>query len=154
VLQQYDEPSRLLSNPANDAVAGFVGADRGYRGLQFFGATGIPLHPLDHVTEAGIDALSLSPGQWCLVTKDDGTPYAWIDGEGVKLHRSGSSLYDSTIAGGSLFRPDNTLRQALDAALSSPSGLGVAVDAEGQVAGGVKADDVLKALESQRSSRS
>ncbi|ANW62394.1 proline/glycine betaine ABC transporter ATP-binding protein [Mycolicibacterium murale] len=154
VLQQYDEPSRLLSNPANDAVAGFVGADRGYRGLQFFGATGIPLQPLTHVTEGGIDALSLADGEWSLVTRDDGTPYAWIDADGVKLHRGGSSLYDSTIAGGSLFRPDDTLRQALDAALSSPSGLGVAVDASGQVAGGVKADDVLKALESQRSSRS
>lgn len=153
VLQQYDEPSRLLSNPANDAVAAFVGADRGYRGLQFFGATGVPLHPLNHVTEAGIDALTLSDGEWMLVTKDDGRPYAWIDAEGVKLHRSGSSLYDSTIAGGSLFRPDGTLRQALDAALSSPAGLGVAVDAAEQVAGGVKADDVLMALESQRSSR-
>lgn len=153
VLQQYDAPSRLLSNPANDAVAGFVGADRGYRGLQFFGATGIPLHELRHVREGEIDALQLNPGEWALVTKDDGTPYAWIDGNGVSLHRSGSSLYDSTIAGGSLFRPDNTLRQALDAALSSPSGLGVAVDGAGQVAGGVRADDVLKALENQRASR-
>lgn len=153
VLQQYDAPSRLLSNPANDAVAEFVGADRGYRGLQFFEATGIPLHELRHVTEAEIDALQLGDGDWVLVTKDDGRPYAWIDAEGVKLHRGGSSLYDSTIAGGSLFRPGNTLRQALDAALSSPSGLGVAVDGAGQVAGGVKADDVLVALEKQRASR-
>ncbi len=40
-LQQYDEPARLLSNPANDFVAGFIGADRGYRGLQFCHAAGI-----------------------------------------------------------------------------------------------------------------
>ena len=33
VLEQYDEPQRLLSNPANDFVAGFIGNDRGYRGL-------------------------------------------------------------------------------------------------------------------------
>src|SRR3954454_23996909 len=39
-LLQYAEPASLLSNPANDFVAGFVGADRGYRGLQFFEATG------------------------------------------------------------------------------------------------------------------
>ena len=153
VLQQYDAPARLLSNPANDAVAGFVGADRGYRGLQFFGAAGLPLHELPHVREAQIDALHLRPGDWMLVTRDDGTPYAWINAEGVDLHRGGSSLYDSTIAGGSLFRPDDTLRQALDAALSSPSGLGVAVDADGQVAGGVDADDVLAALQTQRTER-
>jgi osmoprotectant transport system ATP-binding protein len=149
-LQQYDAPARLLSNPANEFVSGFIGADRGYRGLQFRQATGLPLHHVQTVTEAEIDALSLQQGDWRLVTRDDGRPYAWINAEGVQLHRGGSSLYDSTIAGGSLFGPDGTLRLALDAALSSPAGLGVAVDDNGQVIGGVKADDVLAALEAQR----
>ncbi|HMZ13900.1 MAG TPA: ATP-binding cassette domain-containing protein [Mycobacterium sp.] len=149
-LQQYDEPARLLSNPANDFVAGFIGADRGYRGLQFYHATGVPLHDVRAVTEPEIDALALGPGEWVLITRADGSPYAWINAEGVALHRNGSSLYDSTIAGGSLFPPDGTLRQALDAALSSPSALGVAVDASGRVAGGVRAEDVLEALERQR----
>jgi osmoprotectant transport system ATP-binding protein len=66
------------------------------------------------------------------------------------LHRKGSPLYDSTVGGGSFFPPDGTLRQALDAALSSPSGLGVAVDEGGQLLGGVRADDVLEALKEQR----
>ena len=153
VLQQYDAPARVLSNPANDFVAAFVGADRGYRGLQFRHATGLPLHPLRHVAENGIDELELAPGQWVLVTKPDGSPYAWVDAAGVAIHRDGASLYDSTTAGGSLFPPDGTLRQALDAALSSPSGLGVAVGADGQVVGGVRAEDVLAALETQRRQR-
>lgn len=150
VLEQYADPAFVLSNPANEHVAGFVGADRGYRGLQFFHATGLPLHDMSRVAESDVDALDLEPGQWSLVTKADGKPYAWINGDGVDLHRAGSSLYDSTIGGGSLFPPDGTLRQALDAALSSPSGLGVAVDESGQVIGGVRADDVLDALERQR----
>lgn len=150
VLLQYDAPARLLSNPANDAVAGFVGADRGYRGLQFRHATGLPLHDVRHVGEPEIDGLHLAPGDWVLVTRPDGTPYGWINADGVELHRGGSSLYDSTTAGGSLFRPDGTLRLALDAALSSPSGLGVAVDEAGQVLGGVRAGDVLAALDRQR----
>lgn len=150
VLQQYDAPARLLSNPANDFVAGFVGADRGYRGLQFFHATGLPLHDIRTVAEPGIDGLALGQGDWAVVLKPDGSPYGWINATGVQLHRNGSSLYDSTIAGGSLFRPDDTLRQALDAALSSPSGLGVAVDGDDQVIGGVKGDDVLDALDTQR----
>ena len=91
-------------------------------------AAGAPLHDIRHVGEPEIDSLTLNPGDWVLVTRADGTPYAWIDAEGVKLHREGRSLYDSTIAGGSLFRPDGTLRLALDAALSSPAGLGVAVE--------------------------
>ena len=150
VLQQYDRPDRLLSNPANDFVAGFIGTDRGYRGLQFRHATGLPMHELRTVDEPGIDALQLAAGEWALVTKPDGTPYGWIDSAGVQLHRAGRSLYDSTTAGGSLFRADDSLRQALDSALSSPSGLGVAVDSDGKPLGGVRAEDVLEALRKQR----
>jgi osmoprotectant transport system ATP-binding protein len=149
-LQQYDEPSRLLSNPANDFVSAFIGADRGYRGLQFRHATGLPLQDIRSASEAEIDALTLREGEWVLVTRDNGSPYAWINADGVALHRDGKVLYDSTIAGGSLFRPDSSLRQALDAALSSHAGVGVAVDADGKVIGGVLASDVLAALESQR----
>jgi osmoprotectant transport system ATP-binding protein len=127
-----------------------VGADRGYRGLQFFQATGLPLHEIKTVVDDDVDALTLNPGEWSLVTKADGTPYAWINADGVEVHRKGNSLYDSTVGGGSFFRPDGTLRQALDAALSSPTGLGVAVDENGQLIGGVRADDVLEALSEQR----
>jgi osmoprotectant transport system ATP-binding protein len=150
VLQQYDEPFRLLANPASDFVAGFIGADRGYRGLQWRHATGLPLHEIRGVAEAEIDGLSLGPNDWALVKKPDGRPFGWINAEGVELHRKGSSLYDSTFGGGSLFRPDDSLRQALDAALSSPSGLGVAVDGDGLPLGGVLADDVVAALNEQR----
>jgi osmoprotectant transport system ATP-binding protein len=146
VLEQYDQPRRLLSNPANDFVSGFIGADRGYRALQFTKATGLPLHDIRTVQEQELDALDLGADEWVLVTKPDGSPFAWIDRAGIAVHRDGKSLYDSTIAGGSLFHPDGTLRLALDAALSSPAGLGVAVDADRQVLGGVKADDVLHAL--------
>ncbi|ULE34944.1 ABC transporter ATP-binding protein [Mycobacterium sp. IDR2000157661] len=150
VLEQYAEPAFVLSNPANEHVSGFVGADRGYRALQFFRATGLPLHDIAHTAEDRVDGLELGPGEWALVTKTDGTPYAWINADGVAVHRGGKSLYDSTIGGGSLFRPAGNLRQALDAALSSPSGLGVAVDESGRVLGGVRADDVLAALDRQR----
>jgi len=146
VLEQYDQPRRLLSNPANDFVSGFIGADRGYRALQFTQATGLPLHDIRTVQEQELDTLDLGAGEWVLVTKPDGSPFAWIDSAGVAEHRNGKSLYDSTIAGGSLFHPDGTLRLALDAALSSPAGLGVAVDADKRLLGGVKAEDVLHAL--------
>ncbi|HZQ30929.1 MAG TPA: ABC transporter ATP-binding protein [Mycobacterium sp.] len=125
VLQQYDEPEQLLSTPANDFVSGFIGADRGYRRLQFFHASGITLRDIGDVDG------------WELETRPDGTPVGWRNADGL-------------VAGGSLLRPDGTLRQALDAALSSPSGTGVAVDADGKVIGGVRADDVLEALEAQR----
>lgn len=152
-LQQYDSPQRLLSNPANDFVAGFVGADRGYRLLQFFSAENLDLQPVPTVTEEEIDGLSLAPDEWRLVTLEDGSPFGWIDADGVERHHEGESLYDSVTAGGSLFHPDGTLRSALDAALSSPSGIGVAVDDRGAVIGGTAAEDVIDSMESQRSDR-
>ncbi len=149
-LQQYDTPARLLSNPANDFVADFIGTDRGYRLLQFYSAAGLDLRPLASVTEDGIDGLVLGDDEWRLVVRPDGSPFGWIDAEGVERHGQGGGLYDSVTAGGSLFRPAGTLRAALDAALSSPSGIGVAVDDDGAVAGGVNADDVINALDTQR----
>ena len=149
-LQQYDAPARLLSNPANDFVSEFIGADRGYRALQFFGSSALTLQTVPTVTEDEVDGLSLGPGEWRLVARGGGAPFGWIDAAGVERHRAGRELYDSVTAGGSLFRPDGTLRAALDATLSSPTGIGVAVDDAGAVVGGVRADDVIKALDTQR----
>ena len=64
--------------------------------------------------------------------------------------RAGKPLDSSVSAGGSLFTPDGDLRQALDAAISSPSGIGVAVDEAGAVRGGLLAADVLTQLAEQR----
>ena len=149
-LQQHDTPVRLLSNPVNDFVAGFVGTDRGYRLLQFFTGSGLDLKPVATVSEYEIDELVLGENEWRLVTGSDGTPCGWIDADGVECHRDGDSLNDSVTAGGSLFRPDGTLRAALDAALSSPAGIGVAVDESGVLLGGIVADDVIDALDVQR----
>ena len=149
-LQQYDTPSRLLSNPANDFVAEFIGNDRGYRLLQFFTASTLGLRPLSTITEDEIDGLVLADDEWRLVVGPDGSPFGWIDAAGVERHVGGSALYDSVTAGGSLFHPDGTLRSALDAALSSPSGIAVAVDDNGTVVGSADADDVIDALDAQR----
>ncbi|MEZ5131771.1 MAG: ATP-binding cassette domain-containing protein [Mycobacterium sp.] len=149
-LQQHDTPSRLLSNPVNEFVAEFIGTDRGYRLLQFFSGSGLDLKPVATVSEYEIDELVLGENEWRLVTGPDGTPCGWIDADGVECHRDGDSLNDSVTAGGSLFRPDGTLRAALDAALSSPAGIGVAVDESGVLLGGIVADDVIDALDVQR----
>ncbi len=150
-LQQYDPPARLLSHPANDFVSEFIGADRGYRALQFFSAETLVLEPISTVTEDGIDDLHLTDDQWRLVLNGDGSPFGWIDADGVDRHRGGAPLYDSVTAGGSLFTAGGALRAALDSALSSPAGIGVAVDGDGVVTGGVRAADILDALETQRS---
>jgi osmoprotectant transport system ATP-binding protein len=150
VLQQYDEPATLLSRPANDFVARMIGAGRGYRWLQFLDAKNLPIHDLPTINDAAdISDEQLRDG-WALVVKPDGVPLGWIDANGVRKHRGGASLRDSVTSVGAVFRPGANLSQALDAALSSPAAMGVAVDNAGRVSGGVRAGDVLAALDSHR----
>nr|WP_296778095.1 ATP-binding cassette domain-containing protein [Rhodococcus sp. (in: high G+C Gram-positive bacteria)] len=149
-LQQYDRPETILSAPATPFVASFVGRDRGYRGLSFRSAQAVTMHAIETTTEGGITALRLGQGQWILVVDSARRPLGWIDATGVEKIREGASLDDSTAAGGSLFLEGGDLRQALDAAISSPSGIGVAVDSAGAAVGSVDAAEILEHLAVQR----
>jgi osmoprotectant transport system ATP-binding protein len=149
VLQQYDEPARLLSRPANDFVGRFIGLGRGYRWLQLIDAAGLPLHDVERIAVDSLSQAGLFDG-WAVVVDDAGVPMGWIDTEGLRRYRDGTSLSDSMSGVGSLFRARGNLSQALDAALSSPSGIGVAVDDDGKVIGGVLAADVLAAAQAER----
>ncbi len=148
-LQQYDEPAQLLSRPANEFVARFIGLGRGYRWLQFMAGAGLPLHDVERVAAGSLSDTGFPDG-WSVVLDDAGAPMGWIDAEGLRRHRAGASLSDSMSTIGAVFRPEGNLSQALDAALSSPSGVGVAVDDGGKVIGGVLAADVLAAVEARR----
>ena len=98
VLQQYDEPAQLLSRPANDFVARFIGLGRGYRWLQLMDAAGLPLHDVDRVAADSLPDTGLPDG-WAVVVDDAGLPMGWIDAEGLRRHRAGASLSDSMSGG-------------------------------------------------------
>lgn len=147
-LQQYDEPARLLSRPANDFVARFIGLGRGYRWLQLIDASGLPLHDVRCIPAAALP--ETLPDGWAVVVDGAHAPMGWIDSDGLRRHRAGASLSESMSGVGSLFRPGGNLSHVLDAALSSPSGVGVAVDDGGKVIGGVLAGDVLAAADARR----
>lgn len=149
VLQQYDEPARLLARPANDFVAKFIGLGRGYRWLQLIDAAGLPLHEIATLPADDLEGAALPDG-WALVVDADGAPQGWIDADGLGRHRGGQPLAEAMTAVGSVFHIDGNLSQALDAALSSPSSVGVAVDRAEKVIGGVLATDVLAAAQGRR----
>jgi len=150
VLQQYDTPDRVLSSPATDFVASFVGRDRGYRGLSFRDGSSVPLHPLSTTRAESATEVRLEPSEWVLVVDEADRPRGWMDVTGLEGVRAGHSIDESTAAGGSLFPEGGDLRQALDAAISSPSGIGVAVRRDGSVLGGIDATEVLAVLAAQR----
>lgn len=149
VLQQYDEPAQLLARPANDFVAKFIGLGRGYRWLQLIDAADLPLHEIERIP-AAVLASAPPPDGWALIVDDAGAAVGWIDADGLRRHRGGRPLAEAMTSVGSVFHVDGNLSQALDAALSSPSSVGVAVDRTEKVVGGVLATDVLAAAQARR----
>jgi len=161
-LAQFATPSELLAKPADDFVSSFVGRDRGYRALGFLTASGVPVGPLATVrsgTSSDAARAALSDG-WAVVVDDANRPLGWVSADQLSgVDTVGDQDSGQLVSGGSLYEVDGdasgtagSLRNALDSALSSPAGLGIAVDGDGAVAGGVQADAVLAALAEARRS--
>ncbi len=149
-LAQLATPADLLSRPADPFVAGFVGRDRGYRALGFAAAGELPITS-ESTVALGSDlsrALDAARDGWVLVVDENDAPQGWLALTGVAddaLH--GEVRPELLNLGGTLATEDGTLREALDAALSSPSGRGVIVDADGRLRGTVSASQVLARIE-------
>ncbi|GAB3277468.1 ABC transporter ATP-binding protein [Parasphingorhabdus pacifica] len=144
-LAQYSRPDELLTAPADDFVASFVGRDRGYRRLSFVEPDGVRPEPVQTVL------LGRRPGgddsQWSLALDEDARPRGWLP---PRTTIDGPVTEDVLLAGGSLYATGTSLRGALDAALSAPSGLGVVVDGTGRYIGVVTAEHVLGLIEAHR----
>lgn len=138
VLAQLATPAELLAKPADDFVASFVGKDRGYRALSF---AGVRVSPRPAPTTRVGEQVRAGAG-WVLVVDADGTPQGWVDASGG----GGLVRQERLLRFGNLARDGDDARTLLDAALSSPSGQGVVVDADGHLVGVVDAEDVLRAL--------
>ena len=152
-LAQLATPATLLADPVDDFVAGFVGRDRGYRSLSFRPAGDLPLHdePTVRLGTDGAEADRIARDGWVLAVDDDGRPQGWVDAE---QPTAGAPVQRSMLhRGGTTARADDSLRAALDAALSSPSGRGVIVDADGRLLGTVSVREVIDRIEADRATR-
>ena len=149
-LAQIAAPAELLARPADPFVAGFVGRDRGYRALGFTHSAGMAVDeeatvtlgdPLRHAVDRAVDG-------WVLVVDDARCPQGWLALSGVPSSGlTGTVTPDLLNLGGTLTTADGTLRELLDAALSSPSGRGVVVDGDNALLGTVTAQAVLAVIE-------
>jgi osmoprotectant transport system ATP-binding protein len=154
ILAQYDTPAELLARPADEFVANFVGRDRGYRALGFLAASGLGIGELAGVRlgATAAEAKAALRDGWAVVVDERNHPCGWLSADHLStVDESVAVTADLVLAGGSLYDTEHgSLRSALDSALSSPSALGVAVDADGALVGSVTADEVLRALAAAR----
>lgn len=140
-----------------------LNADTGQRSLvdsargtaapwQADGTTGVTDDGAHDATHAGarIGEGAASSGGWILLVNERNAPLGWlpVDSAGNPAPR------EQLRVGGTLWHADDSLRTALDAALSSPSGQAVAVHQDGSVAGILRGDEIMRAIEEQRNERS
>ena len=162
-LAQFAQPADVLSRPADDFVADFVGRDRGYRALSFVACRRPAAarrsrrcrwaEPVPAGAGSAAEGIGDGHGRWLLVV-DEQRPAARLAGLPRRAGRASGDAWTTWSSAARWPGPDASLRTALDAALSSPSGRGVAVDAESAVIGTVAARDVLDAIEKSRGRRS
>jgi osmoprotectant transport system ATP-binding protein len=152
-LAQLDPPARLLAHPVDEFVEGFIGRDRGYRGLSFVPATDLPLHDVPTVTVgSSVAAASGAAGdlRWALALDVERRPVGWYDvtrpdGDAP----AGPGRLEPV---GTTFTRDSPLRAALDGALSSAAGHAVCVDSSGAYVGAASHAEIARYLAHRRQS--
>lgn len=132
-------PPVAVLDAQNSLVADIVGAERGYRALAYATTIGLPLQRVPVVR----DPASADPDAGAtLLVDNDAVPLGWVDPE-----RAGTVL-----PLGDVFDPGSgSLQDALNASLTSPVGLAVAVTrGTGRYAGVLSAAEIVAAAVEQR----
>ncbi|THJ65539.1 ATP-binding cassette domain-containing protein [Arthrobacter echini] len=149
-LAQYAAPEEILRAPVDDFVAGFVGRDRGFRHLSFLDGDHVTIHPIETIETSQLADPTVSVrSPWTLLVDPEGRPHGWIPA----ATRASITSQAEAVPGGSLYTRGGSLRSALDAALSSPSGLGVTIDDDGRAVGVVRPAEVFDLIEAGRLDR-
>lgn len=132
-------PPEAVLDAQNPVIAGIIGAERGYRALAYTTTIGLPLQRVPVVR----DPSSADPDAGVtLLVDNDAVPKGWVD-----PGRSGTVL-----PLGDVFDPGSgSLQEALNASLTSPVGLAVAVTrGTGRYAGVLSAAEIVAAAVEQR----
>jgi osmoprotectant transport system ATP-binding protein len=132
VLEQYGPPVEVLAAPANDFVLEFLGADRGLKRLSLIPVSAAQLvpGPVVDLTATGAEARAVAEAEhtdWVAVVHD-GCLLGWI---GLDRLVDGAAIDPATVTPFEVVvRPEDSLRHALDALVSSPTQVVAVVDGD------------------------
>jgi osmoprotectant transport system ATP-binding protein len=138
-LEQYADPATLLSSPATDFVADFVGADRTLRRLSVLDvdlgqATPWPVVPGDASVAEAAAVMDRAEADWAVVDGPADAP-RWVALAATVAEGAGGRTVGALAVPAGVTRSGDTLEQAL-AALLAHEGPGViALDGDGAVRG-------------------
>ena len=151
-ILQYDTPEAILANPADDTVAGFVGAGASLKQLTLLRVRDVAL---GEVPTAGVDEdpavlrerLGTRRGAIGLVLDRRRRPLRWVSAADLRgstsLERAGRPVEDTV-------SPASTLHDALEAILTDDDGVAVVTRGRGEYAGVVDIDTVMATIRALR----
>lgn len=156
-LAQFAPPDELLSHPADAFVEDFLGTDRGVRRLSFFTSAGlelttVPVVPVD-ATAAQVAERTTADTPYLLVTDAEGKPLGWAEPKGLAGGADSVPAADLISYGRPFEFGRESLRDALDCAVLSPTGWAVAVDDTGRVVGVTSQATIGAAIRSAHAER-
>jgi len=151
-ILQYDTPDAILANPADDTVAGFVGAGAALKQLTLRRVREIELGQVqtavvDEDPGAMRDRIGTRRGAIGLVLDHRKRPLRWTTareaGAVSSLAQAGRPVEDSV-------SPASTLQDALEAILTDDDGVAVVTGSRGEYIGVVDIDTVMTTIKSLR----
>jgi osmoprotectant transport system ATP-binding protein len=148
-LAQFGPPEEILSKPASDFVARFVGADRGLKRLSLIHVGDLPLHKAI-TARTGEDAaeaherIASQTDPFLLLLDAENHPIGWVDRN--KLPRSGPLSADPAVPMSPLLDHETTAKDALSMLIASGVQSGIVVDRQGRIEGLITIADISEQL--------
>jgi osmoprotectant transport system ATP-binding protein len=153
-IVQYDTPERILANPANDFVEGFVGSGAALKQLTLTRVRDVDLHEAAVATVGGDASAAVAKArqlgrEWVIVLDEEERPQRWVAVD--DLERTGD--LDSVTRNPDLevVNTASTLQDALDEMLTSSHGVVVVTGRRNRYEGVVRVETIMAAMQSLQS---
>jgi osmoprotectant transport system ATP-binding protein len=152
-IAQYDTPARILSAPADDFVADFVGHGASLKRLNLSRVRDVELvqWPTAGTSSSRAEVLASLRGSdkgAVLVLDEARRPIRWLDGR--ELAREDVPFANAGHAAEAIVQPHTTLGDALNEMLTSKVGCAVVVDESGAYLGTVDFATVSREIQTMR----
>jgi len=151
-ILQYDTPEAVLANPADETVAGFIGAGASLKQLTLMRVRDVELEQRptarlgDSVDELRL-AVGTRRGSWGIVLDERGRPYRWVAPHHLS---SATSLENVGIPIGESVSTQSTLQDALEALLAESNAATVVTGQRGEYVGMITIDTLVNTIRSLR----
>ncbi|MBT1193572.1 ABC transporter ATP-binding protein [Rhodococcoides kroppenstedtii] len=152
-ILQYDTPEAVLANPADDTVAGFVGAGAALKQLTLMRVRDIELSDVpafgeNEPVESMNAALGSDPQAWGLILDERRRPVRWTDRRHL---RDVGSLRDVGVPIGELVSTQSTLQDALEALLAEGNATATMTGSRGEYVGTITIEQLIDTIKTIRS---